>query len=117
MDFGDDHPREECAVFGVFGHPEAANLTYLGLYALQHRGQESSGIVASDGERVHAEVGMGLVADIFTDTRISTLHGHIAIGHYSSWVYFYVGNFTKHYLSQPRLCHERDRRESFHDES
>ena len=81
MDFGDDHPREECAVFGVFGHPEAANLTYLGLYALQHRGQESSGIVASDGERVHAEVGMGLVADIFTDTRISTLHGHIAIGH------------------------------------
>ncbi len=81
MDFGDDHPREECAVFGVFGHPEAANLAYLGLYALQHRGQESSGIVASDGERVHAEVGMGLVADIFTDTRISTLHGHIAIGH------------------------------------
>ncbi|MEK6711153.1 MAG: amidophosphoribosyltransferase, partial [Nitrospinota bacterium] len=77
----DDHPREACAVFGIHGHPEAANLTYLGLYALQHRGQESSGIVASDGERVHNEVGMGLVADIFTEARLEKLKGHLAIGH------------------------------------
>ncbi|MBI4251381.1 MAG: amidophosphoribosyltransferase [Candidatus Tectomicrobia bacterium] len=77
----DDHPHEECAVFGIYGHPEAANLTYLGLYALQHRGQESSGIVASDGERVHSEVGMGHVADIFTEARLDRLKGHLAIGH------------------------------------
>ncbi len=77
----DDHPREECGVFGIYGHPEAANMAYLGLYSLQHRGQESSGIVASDGERVHSEVGMGLVADVFTKERISKLRGHIAIGH------------------------------------
>ncbi len=52
------HPdkfREECAVFGIYGHREAANLTYLGLYALQHRGQEGSGIVSSDGERIHQQ--------------------------------------------------------------
>lgn len=77
----DDHPKEECGVFGIYGHPEAANMAYLGLYSLQHRGQESSGIVASDGERVHSEVGMGLVADVFTKERISKLRGHIAIGH------------------------------------
>lgn len=73
--------HEECGVFGIFNHPEAANMAYLGLYALQHRGQESAGIVASDGEHVHSEVGMGLVADIFTENRLSALQGHIAIGH------------------------------------
>ena len=77
----DDHPKEECGVFGIYGHPEAANMAYLGLYSLQHRGQESAGIVASDGERVHSEVGMGLVADVFTEERISRLRGRIAIGH------------------------------------
>ncbi|MEE9274320.1 MAG: amidophosphoribosyltransferase [bacterium] len=76
-----DHFHEECAVFGIYGHPEAANMTYLGLYSLQHRGQESTGIVASDGAHVHAEVGMGLVADIFHEERLSKLPGHIAIGH------------------------------------
>ena len=77
----DDHPKEECGVFGIYGHPEAANMAYLGLYSLQHRGQESAGIVASDGDRVHSEVGMGLVADVFTEDRIAKLQGSIAIGH------------------------------------
>ena len=77
----DDHPKEECGVFGIYGHPEAANMAYLGLYSLQHRGQESAGIVASDGDRVHSEVGMGLVADVFTEERIAKLQGTIAIGH------------------------------------
>ncbi len=76
-----DKLHEECGVFGVFGHPDAANLTYLGLYALQHRGQESAGIVSSDGKRLYGEKAMGLVADIFTEERIKRLPGHMAIGH------------------------------------
>lgn len=60
-----DKFHDECAVFGVFGHEEAANLAYLGLYALQHRGQEASGIVSGDGEQFSVQKGMGLVADIF----------------------------------------------------
>ncbi len=63
----DDRFHDQCGLFGVYGHPEAAHLTYLGLYALQHRGQESAGIVASDGQRLHLEKGMGLVNDIFVD--------------------------------------------------
>jgi amidophosphoribosyltransferase len=77
-----DKLHEECGVFGIYGHPEAANLTYLGLYALQHRGQESCGIVASDGERLRAHKGMGLVADVFKhDSVFETLPGRSAIGH------------------------------------
>jgi amidophosphoribosyltransferase len=76
-----DKFHEECGVFGIFGHPDAANLTYLGLYALQHRGQESAGIVSSDGKRLYGEKAMGLVADIFTEERIKRLPGHMAIGH------------------------------------
>ncbi len=57
--------HEECGVFGVYGHPEAANLVYLGLYGLQHRGQESAGIVSSNGKSLISHRGMGLVADIF----------------------------------------------------
>jgi len=76
-----DKFREECGIFGVFNHPEAANLTYLGLYALQHRGQESAGIVSSDGHGLHVHKAMGLVADIFTERVLKTLPGHIAIGH------------------------------------
>jgi amidophosphoribosyltransferase len=75
-DFG-----EKCGIFGVYQHSEAAKLTYLGLYALQHRGQESSGIVSSDGKTLHAEVGMGLVADVFNERRLSRLPGAMAIGH------------------------------------
>ncbi|WP_305046161.1 amidophosphoribosyltransferase [Geoalkalibacter sp.] len=77
-----DKLHEECGVFGIFGHPEASNLSYLGLYALQHRGQESCGIVASDGTRLRAHRGMGLVADVFRDEDIfSRLSGRSAIGH------------------------------------
>jgi amidophosphoribosyltransferase len=76
-----DKLHEECGVFGIFGHPDAANLTYLGLYALQHRGQESAGIVSSDGKRLYGEKAMGLVADIFNESRIKKLPGHMAIGH------------------------------------
>jgi amidophosphoribosyltransferase len=76
-----DDLGEKCGLFGVCHHPEAAKLTYLGLYALQHRGQESSGIVSSDGETLHAEIGMGLVADVFNERRLAKLPGHMAIGH------------------------------------
>ena len=76
-----DKLHEECGVVGVYGHPEAANLVYLGLYALQHRGQESAGIVASTHSKMHLELGMGLVADIFDPARILKLPGPLAIGH------------------------------------
>jgi len=76
-----DKLHEECGVVGVYGHPEAANLVYLGLYALQHRGQESAGIVASTHSKMRLEVGMGLVADIFDPIRILKLPGPLAIGH------------------------------------
>jgi amidophosphoribosyltransferase len=77
--FHDIH--EECGVFGVYGHPEAANLTYLGLYALQHRGQEGAGICSSDGRQLFLEKSMGLIADIFSEKRLRRLPGHMAIGH------------------------------------
>lgn len=70
-----------CGVIGVYGHPEAANLAYLGLYALQHRGQESAGIVATDGEQLRSAKEMGHVNDIFTADRLRELRGHAAIGH------------------------------------
>src|SRR5580658_5068517 len=73
--------HEECGVFGVYGHPEAANLVYLGLYALQHRGQESAGIVSSNGKALIAHRGMGLVADIFNEDVLRNLEGTSAIGH------------------------------------
>ncbi|MFH2011092.1 MAG: amidophosphoribosyltransferase [Pseudomonadota bacterium] len=76
-----DKFKEECGIFGVFGHPEAANLTYLGLYALQHRGQESAGIVSSDGKILRSHRQMGLVADIFNEDIIDKLSGSSAIGH------------------------------------
>jgi len=73
--------HEECGVFGIHGHPEAANMTYLGLYALQHRGQESAGIACSDGEVITFHKEMGLVADIFSEEILSRLPGSNAIGH------------------------------------
>jgi len=77
--FHDIH--EECGIFGIYGHPEAANLTYLGLYALQHRGQEGAGICSSDGRQLFLEKSMGLVADIFSEKRLRRLPGYMAIGH------------------------------------
>jgi amidophosphoribosyltransferase len=76
-----DKFHDECAVVGVYGHKEASNLTYLGLYALQHRGQEGSGIVSADGEHFHVQKGMGLVADIYTKSVLKDLPGYMAIGH------------------------------------
>ena len=76
-----DKFHEECGVVGVYGHPEAATLAYLSLYALQHRGQESAGIVASNGEALISHRGMGHVADIFQYDILARLRGHLAIGH------------------------------------
>src|ERR1700677_1028458 len=80
-ELGDDKFHDECGVFAVFGHPEAANMTYLGLHALQHRGQESAGIVTSDGEQLYAHRAMGLVQDAFTQEQLTRLPGRIGIGH------------------------------------
>ncbi len=77
----DNVPREYCGVFGIYGHADAAKLTYFGLYALQHRGQESAGIVVSDGNDVFQHVGMGLVADVFDEASLKKLKGTLAIGH------------------------------------
>ncbi len=79
--YSPDKFQDECAVFGIYGHKEASNLAYLGLYALQHRGQEASGIVSNDGEQFYAEKGLGLVADIFSQRELSRLPGQMAIGH------------------------------------
>ncbi len=76
-----DKFREECGVIAIYAHPEAEKLAYLGLHALQHRGQESAGIVTSDGMTLHPYKAMGLVADIFTEEVLSQLHGMLAIGH------------------------------------
>ena len=77
----EDRPREECGIFGIWGHPDAAEITYLGLYSLQHRGQESCGMVVSDGRHVRKKLGMGQVGDVFTETALADLPGQIAIGH------------------------------------
>lgn len=76
-----DRFHDECGVFGIYGHPEAARLAYLGLYALQHRGQESAGIVSADGLRLYLEKGMGYVADVFNDRKLANLPGPCATGH------------------------------------
>src|SRR5580700_9754035 len=73
--------REECGVVAIHGHPDAARQVYLGLYALQHRGQESAGIATADGTHLSNIKGMGLVSEIFTDDVIARLKGDMAIGH------------------------------------
>ena len=77
----DDHLQDECGVFGVFGHEEAATLTYLGLYALQHRGQEGAGIVVNNNGQLKAHRGIGRVSDVFKPHKLARLSGHMAIGH------------------------------------
>ncbi|MCK4591658.1 MAG: amidophosphoribosyltransferase, partial [Candidatus Latescibacteria bacterium] len=77
----EDKPREACGVFGIYGHEAAARLTYLGLYALQHRGDESAGIVTGDGKQLRAHKGLGVVSEVFTDEILSGLDGHLAVGH------------------------------------
>jgi amidophosphoribosyltransferase len=76
-----DKFRDECGVVAIHQHPEAETLAYLGLHALQHRGQESAGIVSSDGMSLHIHKSMGLVADIFTEKKLSRIRGTLAIGH------------------------------------
>jgi amidophosphoribosyltransferase len=75
------YPKHYCGVFGIYGHPNAAELTYYGLYALQHRGQESAGIVTCDGRNFHAHRGMGLVSQVFNGNILHDLVGHMAVGH------------------------------------
>ncbi len=98
-----DRFHDQCGLFGIFGHSESAHLTYLGLYALQHRGQESAGIVASDFEKVRVEKGMGLVHDVFDDRRLQALPGELAIGH----VRYSTAGGTVQENAQPYLidCH------------
>ncbi len=81
-----DRPREECGIFGIFDHPEASHYTYLGLYALQHRGQESAGIITCEEGEPKSHRGMGLVADVFHEPTLEALSGNSAVGHvrYSS---------------------------------
>src|SRR5579859_1770003 len=76
-----DKFRDECGVVAIYSHPEAETLAYLGLHALQHRGQESAGIVTSDGMSLHIHKSMGLVADIFTEKKLARIRGTLAIGH------------------------------------
>ncbi len=92
-----DKFREECGVIAIYGHPEASKLAYLGLYALQHRGQESAGIAASDGRDIHCVKEMGHVADIFTTPVIRELPGHLAIGH----TRYSTAGDTSHNNAQP----------------
>ncbi len=77
----DDHFHDHCGIVGVYGHAEASKLAYLGLYALQHRGQESAGIVSTDGSHLSMVKAMGLVQDIFSSEALARLPGHAAIGH------------------------------------
>lgn len=77
----DDRFHDQCGLFGIYAHPEASRLAYLGLYALQHRGQESAGIVASDGVKLRVQKGMGLVSDIFDEDKLDALPGDRAMGH------------------------------------
>ena len=82
QDLHGDTLREECGVFGIYGHPDAAAITALGLHALQHRGQEAAGIVSFDGSRFHSERRLGLVGDTFSRREvIERLPGTVAIGH------------------------------------
>ena len=76
-----DRPKDECGVCGIFGHPDAARLTYFGLFALQHRGQESTGIVTSDGSNINQHKAMGLVPEVFTEEILNGLKGHLSVGH------------------------------------
>ncbi len=97
-------PREECGVFAVYGHEEAARVAFFGLFALQHRGQESAGIAAADGCQVLERKGMGLALEVFKEDTLSKLPGHLAIGHvrYSTTGSSVISN------AQPFLVHHGD---------
>lgn len=73
--------NEECGIFGVWGHPDSAQLTYYGLHALQHRGQEGAGIVTTDGDHLKLAKGHGLINEVFSENQLEDLQGHASIGH------------------------------------
>jgi amidophosphoribosyltransferase len=100
-DYESVEPREECGVFAVYGHEDAARVAFFGLFALQHRGQESAGIAAADGSQVLKRKGMGLVSEVFKEDTLSKLPGHLAIGHvrYSTTGSSVISN------AQPFLVH------------
>ena len=102
-DLGEDRVHDACGVFGIHGHPEAARIALYGLYALQHRGQESAGIVSADGRRVWIHKGMGLVSEVFDEDDLAQLRGNLAIGHvrYSTTGSSLIGN------AQPLLVRYR----------
>jgi amidophosphoribosyltransferase len=82
FDIRPDKPEEACGVFGIYAPGEdVSRLTYFGLYALQHRGQESAGIAVSDGETIIVYKDMGLLTQVFNDASLASLQGHVAIGH------------------------------------
>ncbi len=101
----EDKPREACGIFGIHGHPESTRLTYFGLYALQHRGQESAGIAVLHTDRIRAHKGMGLVPDVFDSTHLDQLKGPAAIGHvrYSTTGSSILAN------AQPFVVHHRNK--------
>ena len=105
MDFIEDKPREHCGLFGVHGHPDASKLAYFGLYALQHRGQESAGIAVLQNGKIAAHRGMGLVSDVFDGAHLDMLHGASAVGHvrYSTTGSSIIDN------AQPFVVHHRNR--------
>jgi len=100
-----DRPRDACGLFGIYGHPEATRMTYFGLYALQHRGQESAGIATVQGQQVVGHMGMGLVPDVFDDQHLDQLKGTSAVGHvrYSTTGSSILAN------AQPFVVHHRTR--------
>jgi amidophosphoribosyltransferase len=100
-----DKPREACGVFGIHGHPEAAKVSYFGLYALQHRGQESAGIAVAKDHRIFAHKGMGLVSDVFDMNQMEELQGRAAIGH----VRYSTTGSSIFFNAQPFVVHHRDR--------
>ena len=77
----DDAVKHYCGLFGIYGHRDVARLTHLGLYSLQHRGEEAAGIVTYDGKTMHTHKGMGLVSEVFNETTLRDLHGRISVGH------------------------------------
>jgi amidophosphoribosyltransferase len=103
-DLYDGKPREECGVFAVYGHEEAARVAFFGLFALQHRGQESAGIVTADGCQVWEHKGMGLALEVFREEILAKLPGNLAIGHvrYSTTGSSILSN------AQPFLVHHAD---------
>ena len=102
--FDDDKLREECGIFGIYGHADAAAHTALGLHALQHRGQESAGIVAYDGKHFNAHRDLGQVGDIFSRSDVMRrLTGHSAIGH----VRYSTTGETGHTQRPAALCRSR----------